>query len=173
MTLFRGIVLALASLSVSSTWAQEKQHVRYQIPAENTKYVQQHVIDVGDVTGHQIRILELTRTYPKGTLAFAGVNVVREWGRGISDYINGSGRNWGYITWELENGDKVYGQWDANSQTVFAADGSKKASGLVTETIVGGTGTLAKIRGTLLGSYNFDPGRGINSGQWEGDYWLE
>jgi hypothetical protein len=44
---------------------------------------------------------------------------------------------------------------------------------MVSETIVGGTGGFAKIRGTLLGAYSFDPARGFNTGQWAGDYWLE
>jgi hypothetical protein len=153
--------------------AQDKQHVKYQIPAENTRYVQQHVIDAGDFPGHKVRIFETHRVYPDGALAFDGVKVVDEWGRGYSDYTDGSGRNWGYQVWNLSNGEKVFARWEATSQTVFGPDGSKKASGISSVMLTGGTGRFANIRGTLLGSYSFDPERGMNTNQSEGDYWFE
>ena len=99
--------------------------------------------------------------------------MVEEWDRGYSDYIDGNGRNWGYLTFLLENGDKIYGRFDGNAQTVIAADGSKKSSGIGTATLSGGTGKFRGIRGTIRNSYVFDPGKGYNTGQAEGDYWIE
>jgi hypothetical protein len=154
-------------------WAQEKHHFSFQVPAEYTKYVQQHTIDVGDVPGHQTRIFEIKRTYAKGMGNFDGVDITEEWNRGYSDYVNGSGRNWGYVIWVLESGDKVFGRFDATSQKVLAADGSASASGIAVTNIVGGTGRFAKIRGTALLSYTFDAARGINATKVAGDYWME
>ncbi len=166
------LLLGVTTLTAINVSAQEKHRISYQVPAENTKYVQQHVIDAGDVKGHQVRILEIKRVFPKDTRVFEGVNVVEEWDRGYSDYIDGNGRNWGYITFLLENGDKIFGRWDGNAQTIIGSDGAKKSSGISTETLSGGTGKFQKIRGTIRGSYTFDPGKGINTGHWEGEYWM-
>ncbi len=160
------------SMAVDAT-AQEKHRIAYQVPAENTKYIQQHAIDAGDAKGHQIRILEIKKVFPKDALGYEGVNVVEEWNRGYSDYVDGNGRNWGYVTIVLENGDKIFGRWDGNAQTIIGSDGSKKSSGTSTSNFTGGTGKFQKIRGTFLSSYTFDAGKGFNTGQTEGDYWMD
>ena len=41
---------------MSNGWAQQKQKVSYKVSAENSKYTQQHMIDVGDASGHQVRL---------------------------------------------------------------------------------------------------------------------
>ena len=169
---FSTLLLGLTTLTAFDASAQEKHRINYQVPAENTKYVQQHVIDAGDVKGHQVRILEVKRVFPKDTLVFEGVNAVEEWDRGYSDYIDGNGRNWGYITFLLENGDKVFARWDGNAQTIIGSDGAKKSSGISTAILSGGTGKFQKTRGTIRGSYTFDASKGINTGQWEGEYWM-
>lgn len=166
------LLVGSATLTAINVSAQEKHRISYQVPAENTKYVQQHVIDAGDVKGHQVRILEVKKNILKDSLELEGVNVVEEWDRGYSDYIDGNGRNWGYITFMLENDDKVFGRWEGNAQTVVGSDGSKKSSGISTVVLSGGTGKFQKIRGTIRGSYTFDPGKGINTGHWEGEYWM-
>ena len=59
-----------AALQTSHALAQEKQHVSYTVDAANSKYTQQHFIDVGDSAGHQVRSFEIHRTFPT-TGAFA------------------------------------------------------------------------------------------------------
>ena len=56
--------LALAAFSMSNASAEEKCKVSRVVPAANSTYTQQHVLDVGDVPGHQVRVFELHRTYP-------------------------------------------------------------------------------------------------------------
>ena len=166
--------LASAALfTISHAQAQEKHHVSYQAPAENTKYLQQYVIDAGDVKGHQVRIYEIKKTYPKEAFVLNGVNVVEEWIRGYSDYVDGNGRNWGYSTYQLENGDKVFTRYEGNSHTLIASDGAKKGSGISTGVLIGGTGKFRTIRGTMRTSYSFDPSKGYNNSQSEGDYWMD
>ena len=95
----QGILLAiivgatLATFGFSEGWAQQKHKISGKLRAANTKYTQQYVIDVGDVPGHQIRIFEIHRTFPKDPPAFEGVRTVEEWVRGFSDYTDGNG--WG------------------------------------------------------------------------------
>jgi hypothetical protein len=52
------------SLLLTPISAQEKCKVSEGVEAANSTYTQQHVLDVGDVPGHQIRIYEVHRTYP-------------------------------------------------------------------------------------------------------------
>ena len=170
--LIAALLAGMSTLPVIDASAQEKHRINYQVPAEKTKYVQQHVIDAGDVKGHQVRILEIKKDILKDSLVLEDVNVVEEWDRGYSDYIDGNGRNWGYITFILENGDKVFARWEGNAQTVIGSDGAKKSSGTSTVVLSGGTGKFQKIRGTIRGSYTFDPGKGINTGHSEGEYWM-
>jgi hypothetical protein len=65
-------LLAISVLSMSMLAAQtaqekqataEKQKISFRVPASSTKYTQQHVLDVGDVPGHQIRLFEIHRTF--------------------------------------------------------------------------------------------------------------
>ncbi len=57
-------VFALTAFSAFGVSAQEKCTRSGEVPAANTTYTQQHVLDVGDVPSHQIRIVEQHRTYP-------------------------------------------------------------------------------------------------------------
>jgi hypothetical protein len=58
-----GLLLAtmvmLLSFGPGELSAQEKCKIKWENPAANSNYTEQHVIDVGDVPGHQIRIYEL------------------------------------------------------------------------------------------------------------------
>ena len=167
------IGVALTVFGFSEGWAQEKRTITYKIPAAISKYTQQHVIDVGDVPGHQIRILEVHRTFSANPPVYEGVKAVEEWVRGSSDYINLNGRASGYGYLILENGDKIFSRWDGTSQTTVNADGSRRSTFNGVSTITGGTGKFRGIRGTLRASIVFDPKAGLNEGQTEGEYWIE
>ena len=172
--LFTVIVSAgLTLCGISEAWAQQKQKISYKLPAELSKFTQQHVLDVGDVPGHQVRIYEVHRTYPKDLLVVEGVRVVEEWLRGYSDYIDINGPFWGYGIYSLENGDKIFTRSHGTSQSIVNPDGSKKNTFTGVITLVGGTGKLRGILGTLRQTTIFDPTAGVIEGQWEGEYWIE
>ena len=86
--------------------AQEKQRVSFKISAENTKYTQQHSIEVGDVFGHHVRVYEIQRTFPDNAPVINGVALKEQWTRAISDYTDNNGPGTTYGTYVLENGDK-------------------------------------------------------------------
>jgi hypothetical protein len=77
-------------VAASSTWAQQKYSITEGAKSES-KYLQEHMIDVGDRPGHQLRVYELRNTYPAHDLEFAGVKVTESHVRGMSDYTNWSG----------------------------------------------------------------------------------
>jgi hypothetical protein len=165
------VILGLAAPGLLA--AQEKCKMQWEIPASNSNFTQQHVIDVGDVPGHQVRVFELRRTFPNDQPNCEGLKRVEEWVRGYSDYIDRNGRAWGYRITVLENGDKIFGEFSGASQTVVAADGSKKStfSGVVVYT--GGTGKYQGIRGLQRESSQFDPEKNFSQAQADAEYWLE
>ena len=163
----------VALLPVSDGWAQEKCRRSGTYVAQDSKFTQQHVIDVGDVPGHQVRILELHRTPSNAQPNCEGLKVVESWSRGYSDYTNLNGRAWGYDVTVLENGDKIFAQWSGTTQTVFNADGTRRTRYTGVTTFTGGTGKYRGIRGTSKVTSAFDPKTGFNETQWEDEYWIE
>jgi hypothetical protein len=72
----------------------------------------------------------------------------------------------------LENGDKIFSQFDGTSQTMVAPDGSKKSTFTGVIRYTGGTGKYEGIRGLLRVSTVFEPDKNVNLLQTEGEYWL-
>src|SRR5438046_2650172 len=68
------MVVSIAVITVPVV-AQTKRPIAYNSLAANSKFTQQHALDVGDVPGHQVRIYEHHRTYPTDPPVFDGVHV--------------------------------------------------------------------------------------------------
>jgi len=158
--------------AVSDGWAQQKQKVSYKVSAANSKYTQQHAVDVGDVPGHQVRIYEIQRTFPSDGPKIEGIRFVEVWSRGFSDYIDLSGPSVVYNTFILENGDKIFARIDLVSQTVPNSDGSKKTTSATVGRITGGTGKFRGIQGTVISTTRSDIKAGLNETQTEMEYWI-
>ena len=153
--------------------AQEKHRYFFKTPPGVSKYTQQHVIDVGDVQGHQVRVYELHTKYTGEAPAYDGVKVVEVWTRGTSDYTNGSGHGQNYAVSLMENGDKIFSRQEVLIQTVTAADGSRTSKFTTVVTLTGGTGKFKGIRGTLRSSGQTDFKMGTSGVETEGEYWIE
>ena len=89
LVLIAGVGGSLAA--VSGAWSQQKQSVSVSIPAGAAAYTQEHLLEVGDVPGHQVRAFELRVDFQNINLSFGGVKIKELWVRGLSDYTNGSG----------------------------------------------------------------------------------
>jgi hypothetical protein len=166
--------VALTAFSTFPVSAEERCKLSGIAQGANTTYTQQHVMDVGDVPGHQVRIYELHRTYPADTKPNCeGLKRTEEWSRGFSDYIDRNGPTWGYGLIMLENGDKIFSEWSGTSQTVIGPDGSKKSTFSGVERYVGGTGKYQGVRGFQRGSAIFDPDKNFNEERFEAEYWFE
>jgi hypothetical protein len=150
----------------------EKRKISYKWAAANDRYTQQHAIDVGDVSDHQIRIYEIQRAWPNSPPAFNGVRVKEERLYAISDYIDINGHSWGYSHYVLENGDKIFARFDGTSETLANPDGSKKHTFTSVVTFTDGTGQFRGIQGIARYTAAFDPQAGLNEGQVEGEYWI-
>jgi hypothetical protein len=101
-------LICLALVWPTSVLAQER--LAFSVSAENTKYTQQHTIDVGDVVGHQVRLFEIKRVYPANAPVIGGLKIVESWTRGISDYTNNTGEAVAYGVYVLDNGDNTRGR---------------------------------------------------------------
>jgi len=162
-------LLGLAvGLPAADAVAQQKQRISYKVSAENSKYTQQHVIDVGDVPGHQVRVYEIYRSFPSDAPVINGQKVKETWTRATSDYTDGNGTSTTYGVMTMETGDKIFTRGAVIAQS--AGGGKLTATGVAT--ITGGTGKLAGIQGTTRSVTQADTKAGFNETQSEIEYWI-
>ena len=160
------IALLAISVPAGGASAQQAQHVSFKVGAENSKYTQQQFLDVGDVTGHQVRSFEIYRTYPTNAPVINGMKMKETWTRGISDYVDNNGTATTYNVYVLENGDKFF-----TRGTVLARSaGPGKLSNVTVAYITGGTGKLAGIQGIVRTTGSAEPKAGVNETQVEIEY---
>ena len=157
----------VAVLPTKPVLAQER--LVFSVSAENTKYTEQHTIDVGDVAGHQVRVFEIKRVYPANAPVIAGLKIVESWTRGISDYTNNSGEAVSYGVYVLDNGDKFFTR---GRLVAFQGPEARKMTATTVGPIIGGTGKLARINGMARIVSLANPQTGMNETQIEIDYWL-
>ena len=151
-----------------------QQKVKYSFSAiVPGKYIEQHVLEVGDIPGHQIRVAALNTKYGEETPVFDGAKVTESSGWISSDYINGSGRFLQYTVRQMGNGDKIYQNTEGQSHTSIGSDGGRKTTYSTVTIIRGGTGKFATIRGILKGSGATDFKTGPVNNNVEGEYWFE
>ncbi len=167
--------LGLAAVLFSaSAVAQQKYPYSHSMPPQSSRYVQQHIIDVDDMPGHQVRIFEIQRKYTNSHPVIAGVKVVETIVRGTSDYTDGVGPAQGYTTWILDDGNRVFLKWSGTSHTKLTSAGAREGTFNGTSYFVGGTGKFATIRGvsTERSEFNTDPDSGYNHTSSRGEYWF-
>ncbi len=157
-------------LPTENAFAQQMQRVSFKTPAANSKYTEQHVVDVGDVPGHQVRLFVLQRTFPGEAPVINGVKLKETISRGLSDYVDTNGANTNYVEFVMENGDKFFTRQTTVAQNTVNSDGSRKNLATGAGVITGGTGKFAGIRGTVRTTNVFDAKAGVNDGQTEVEY---
>ena len=164
---------ALACFAVASV-AQERARISFTVPASVTKYSAQHVIPVGDVPGHEVRIFEIIRTLGPDAPMIAGQRLKEIRSVGYSDYTDLNGPGVSYNIWTLANGDKFYVRTQIVSHNASWADAKRKgAENKTAGPITGGTGKLAGLRGMTRNASTFDPKSGSNESRFDLEYWIE
>ncbi len=162
------LVCLAVGLPTKDALAQER--LRFRVGAENTKYTQQHAIDVGDVAGHQVRVFEVKRVYPSDPPVINGMKMVESWTRGISDYTNNNGEATTYGVYVFDNGDKFFTR---GSLVAMQGPEARNLTATTVGPITGGTGAFARINGMARITTLADPKTGMNEAQIiEIDYWL-
>lgn len=166
------IFASMAFILPEAAVAQQKMKYIFSAIVQG-KYIEQHVLEVGDIPGHQIRVAALNTKYAEDAPVFDGVKVAESSSWLSSDYINGSGRFLQYSILQMANGDKIYQNIEGQTQTSIASDGGRKTSYSTVTLIKGGTGKFATIRGILRGSGVTDFKTGPTNNPVEGEYWFE
>jgi hypothetical protein len=173
---FAGAILLLVSalfiLHPGEASAQQKHKYFFKPPPGTTKFAQTHLMDVGDVPGHQVRIAEVQSKFPGEAPEYDGVKVREARGILVSDYVAGTGNAFVHFVYMLENGDKVYARVDIMARTT-AEDGARKTSYTSVTRLTGGTGKFKGIRGTLFTTGFSDMKTQTSGTQTEGEYWFE
>lgn len=177
------LILVTALLSVASLIVPGTASAQQRFPIESKsewqsegKYTKQHIIDVGDIPGHQMRLVELHRTYGDNSrFAVSGVKVKETLFWGYTDYVKGVGKAMAYGVWLLEDGGKVFMELSGSSNTQPTASGAVYGMFHGTVRLTGGTGKYRGIRGAMtdIVEFNTDPDRGYNRGNSSGEYWFE
>jgi hypothetical protein len=167
------VVASVVLMAATPGWAQQKFKVPPSDPGASTKYTEQHVVDVGDVPGHQIRVATLHTKNSDKAGEFDGVKTVESTAWLASDYINGSGRFMTYGVALMASGDKIFSRTEGLSHTTVAADGTRKTSYSTVTTYTGGTGRFATMRGGTRATGTTDFKTGTTTTSVEGEYWFD
>ena len=157
--------IALVTLPTSLATAQEKQHVSFKNPAENSKYTQQVNLSVPDAPNHIMRAYELHRTYPNNPPVIGGLKLSESSEQGIGDRRDGSGDGSSYVTYVMENGDKFFVR-----QSLVIQNISGKTVATVVGHIISGTGKFSEMHGMLRATATFDIKTGFNEAQTDIEY---
>lgn len=167
-------ICCVALLASPAAWSQAAQRttIALEVHEQNSKYTQQHSLDIGDMPGHTIRLFELHRTFPGDPPAFAGVAIKDYWSRGESESLGGNGPVFTYSVFNMANGDKIFGRFDGVAQAT-AGQSADKRTVVGNLVLTGGTGKMRGIRGTLHVLTNVDLSKGLNDTRYEGEYWME
>lgn len=167
-------LMAACLLFISGdAFAQQRHKFFFKAPPGTTKYTQTHLMDVGDVPGHQVRVAELTTKYPGEALVYDGVKVVDARAILVSDYTDGNGNAFSYTVSTLETGEKIFSHTIILTHTTAGADGTRRTSYTTVVTLTGGTGKFKGIRGTLRSRGFTDLKTGTSGAETEGEYWFE
>ena len=170
------VLAGLVTVFCTSVGAQQKQSLMISSEGVKSRYIQQHIIDVDDVPGHQIRVQESQRTYPPDKqFTVDGEHVVEWWIRSFTNYTNGIGPSWGYQTWITEKGNKIFLETYGTTEAAATETGSRRGTYHGTSRIVGGTGRFSKIRGLFVDVSKFDSDQkaGYSLSDGHGEYWFE
>jgi hypothetical protein len=88
--------MVVGMLGVTTISAQERCKMSFEISTSIDTITQRYVMDVGEVAGHRIEMVELHRVYPKDAKPNCeGLKKVESWSRYFRDLIDGNGRGLG------------------------------------------------------------------------------
>ncbi len=168
-------LLPLLAVFVLPGISQAQQIQRVDVsPPQSSRYVKEHIIDAGDAPGHQLRIVEIEKSYSENHPVVGGIKItqVRQWA--FTNYTNGVGPVIYFETWSDEKGNRFYVEGTAETESQLTATGSKRGTSGGSGRITGGTGKFATIQGILAGRTEFDsdPINGYNRNKGRIEYWF-
>lgn len=99
--------LIMPILATPEGRAQQRQLVRFELLAANTKYTEQHSISVSDISAMSSEYLKMFERSRVIRSSSAGVRVKEWWKRGMTDFTETDGLGNAYHVLLMENGHKI------------------------------------------------------------------
>jgi hypothetical protein len=161
--------LALPALAA----AQERREIAYDAANAQVRVVQSTRVAVGDVAEHALRLYEVRRTFTGRAPVFDGTRATQMWEQGVADTVDHNGSESAYITFVLEDDNRVFGRYAGSVQSYRWPDGSRHYDHVGVITLTGGSGRFASLRGTIRVRAAVDPGADSSQIESKGSYWLE
>ena len=164
------MALALAGTALADGPAHHA--LSYDLAAE-ARYAKRYRIEVGDVAQHVLEVYSRNRIFARPPPVFDGVRAAECQEHGVFDLVDQSGTDSAYVTFVLEDGNRVLGRYSGTLAARRWPDGSRHYDVQGTLELTGGSGRFGKIRGQLRIWQALDPGADSSQGRAEGEYWLE
>ena len=152
--------------------ARSRRLVVFEAPAAANRFTRQFSIEVGDAPGHLLRVFELLRTYEEGAPIIEGLALKEAWIRGMTDFTDLNGLGTSYVTYVLDNGERIYARGNFLAHRLPRADGEEMLRNMTELTITGGTGRFLAIRG-LVRAETLSNNLTFNQNRSEMEYWME
>jgi hypothetical protein len=141
--------------------------------AADARYAKRYRVEVGDVPQHVLEVYSRSRVFARQPPRFDGVRAAECHEHGVFDLVDQSGTESAYVTFVLEDGNRVLGRYSGTLAARRWPDGSRHYDVRGTLELTGGSGRFGKIRGRLRIWQALDPGADSSQGQAEGEYWFE
>lgn len=162
-----------ALLAPALAAAQHRASVQYDPAAAETRYIHNYRVAVNDVAGHVVRIYELRRSFRHGPPVFSHVRALQMLEQGYTDTVDENGDEHARITYFLEDGNTIHGEYRGAVQSFRWPDGTRHFDHAGTIALTGGSGRFSRIRGSINVRFVLDPGAESSQGKSEGEYWFE
>ena len=82
------VLLSLSGLALPTGLLAQQKHKADLPPPQSSRYVKEHIIDAGDVLGHQLRIVEVEKIYTKNNPVILGVKASKVLQWAFTNYID-------------------------------------------------------------------------------------
>ena len=145
----------------------------YDAAAAATATVKRYEVEVGDLPRHVLRLLDTRRVFARRPPVFDGVRATEMHERGTADLVDQSGSEFAYVTYLLEDGNRVFGRYTGTVRSARWPDGSWHHDIRGRIELTGGTGRFEALRGRVEVRYALDPGAESSQGESAGEYWFE
>lgn len=166
------LVISLMSAAVVAH-AASVHAVSYDPAAVQTRVMHDYRVALQDAPAHLLRLYELRQTFTGRAPAFAGVRATDMLQQGIADTVDENGTESGYVTFLLEDGNRIYGRYAGTRKSHRWPDGSRHFDVEGDIELIGGDGAFAGARGTIHVRLILDPGAESNHGEARGEIRLD
>jgi len=169
----RCLAAVAAALTGAALAGEPARHaLSYDLSAD-ARYVKRYRVEVGDVPLHLLEVYSRRRVFVPKAPVIEGVRATECEERGVFDLVDQSGTESAYVTFVLEDGNRVLGRYSGTLAARRWPDGSRHYDVHGTLALTGGTGRFGRIRGQLRIWQALDPGADSSQGEAEGEYWFE